>query len=324
MRNRLLYGVLSVVLAAGLLTGCAGGKKEFPNKEITVVVPWNPGGTNDLMARALQPVFKEKFNVELVVKNSPGGGSAVGITEVLTAKPDGYTVGLASSSFLALVAQGKAEADLDKVENICLVAEEPVVRVAKSGGKYADAQSLIDAAKASPGEISVGIPGSNNVNQAYATLLGQAAGTDFLFMPFDGGSRVITEILGGHVDAGVLKPSEVIAQVKSNDLVVLGVFNKDGLAAMPDVPTFESLGYDVFTLGDIRQASYIMAPAGLDAGAKEKLASMFKEALESDDFKAFAEESGLVSQPITGEELDVFLDDVYGGLENASKEIWAQ
>ena len=133
MRNRLLYGVLSVVLAAGLLTGCAGGKKEFPNKEITVVVPWNPGGTNDLMARALQPVFKEKFNVELVVKNSPGGGSAVGITEVLTAKPDGYTVGLASSSFLALVAQGKAEADLDKAENICLVAEEPVVLVAKSG-----------------------------------------------------------------------------------------------------------------------------------------------------------------------------------------------
>ena len=67
-----------------------------------------------------------------------------------------------------------------------------------------------------------------------------------------------------------------------------------------------------------------MAPAGLDAGAKEKLASMFKEALESDDFKAFAEESGLVSRPITGEELDVFLDDVYVGLENASKEIWAQ
>ena len=75
-------------------------KKEFPSKEITVVVPWNPGGTNDLMARALQPVFKEKFNVELVVKNSAGGGSAVGITEVLTSKPDGYTVGLASSSFL--------------------------------------------------------------------------------------------------------------------------------------------------------------------------------------------------------------------------------
>lgn len=324
MRIRVLSCVLSVMLAAGALTGCAGGKKEFPSKEITIVVPWNPGGTNDLMARALQPVFKEKFNVELVVKNSPGGGSAVGITEVLTAKPDGYTVGLASSSFLALVAQGKAEADLEKVENICLVAEEPVVLVAKSGGKYADAQTFIEAAKANPGEVSMGIPGSNNVNQAYATLLGQAADTDFLFMPFDGGSRVITEIMGGHVDAGVLKPSEVIAQVKSGDLAILGVFNRDGLSVMPEVPTFESLGYDVFTLGQIRQASYIMAPAGVKAEDKEKLASMFKEALESDAFKAFAAESGLVSEPITGSELDQYLTDVYAGLEKASAEIWSQ
>ncbi len=324
MRNRVLYGIVSAMLTVGILSGCASGQKEFPTKEITVVVPWNPGGTNDLMARALQPVFKEKFDVELVVKNSPGGGSAVGIMEVLTSKPDGYTVGLASSSFLALVAQGQAEADLDKVENICLVAEEPVVLVVKNGGKYSDAQSLIDAAIANPGEVSIGIPGTNNVNQAYGTLLMQAADTDFLFMPFDGGSRVITEILGGHVDAGILKPSEVITQVKSNDLAVLGVFNKDGLSVMPEVPTFESLGYDVFTLGDIRQASYIMAPDGLDSEVKEKLASMFKEALESDDFKAFAAESGLVSQPITGEELDVFLDDVYAGLENASREIWEQ
>ena len=324
MRRKVLWGIMGIVMAAALMTGCAKAKAEFPTKEITLVVPWNPGGTNDLMARALQPVFKEKFNAELVVKNSPGGGSAVGITEVLTSKADGYTVGLASSSFLALVAQGKAEADLNKVENICLVAEEPIVLVVKNGGKFSDAQSFIDEAKAAPGMISIGVPGSNNVNQAYATLLGQAADTDFLFMPFDGGSRVITEILGGHVDAGVLKPSEVISQVNSGDLAILGVFNQDGLSIMPEVPTFESLGYDVFTLGVLKQASYIMAPEGLDDGVKEKLASMFKEALESEAFKAFADESGLVSQPVTGEELNTCIGEIYEGLENASREIWAQ
>lgn len=325
MRIRILSGMLGVLIAASvIMTGCAGGKKEFPSKEITIVVPWNPGGTNDLMARALQPVFKEKFDVELVVKNSAGGGSAVGITEVLTAKPDGYTVGLASSSFLALVTQGKAEADISKIENICLVAEEPIVLVAKNGGKYADAKSFVSTAQAAPESVSIGVPGSNNVNQAYATLLGQAAGTDFLFMPFDGGSRVITEVMGGHVDAGVLKPSEIISQVNSGDLVVLGVFNQDGLSSMPEVPTFDSLGYDVFTLGQLRQASYIMAPAGVGKEETDKLASMFKEALESDSFKAFAEESGLVSQPITGEELDTYIDEVYTGLEKASQEIWTQ
>ena len=180
MRKKLMYGVTAIAMSASILTGCSESKKEFPSKEITVVVPWNPGGTNDLMARALQPVFKEKFNVELVVKNSAGGGSAVGITEVLTSKPDGYTVGLASSSFLAL------EADISNMENICLVAEEPIVLVAKGNGKYQDAQSFISVAKEKKESVSIGVPGSNNVNQAYATLLGEAAGADFLFMPFDG------------------------------------------------------------------------------------------------------------------------------------------
>lgn len=324
MKKRLWSGILTVMVAASALTGCAGAKKEFPSKEITLVVPWNPGGTNDLMARALQPVFKSKYHVDLVVKNSAGGGSAVGITEVLTSKSDGYTVGLASSSFLALAAQGKVEVDLDKIENICLVAEEPIVLVTKKGGKYADAQAFIEDAKNKKGEVSIGVPGSNNVNQAYATLLGEAADCEFMFMPFDGGSRVITEVLGGHVDAGVLKPSEIVSQVKSGDLAVLGVFNKDGLDTMPDVPTFESMGYDVFTLGQLRQASYIMAPEGLKAENKTKLASMFKESLESDEFKAFAAESGLVSQPITDAELDTYISDVYDGLEKASKEIWTQ
>ena len=324
MRKKLMYGVMAIAMMASILTGCSESKKEFPSKEITVVVPWNPGGTNDLMARALQPVFKEKFNVELVVKNSAGGGSAVGITEVLTSKPDGYTVGLASSSFLALVAQGKAEADISNMENICLVAEEPVVLVAKGNGKYQDAQSFISAAKEKKESVSIGVPGSNNVNQAYATLLGEAADADFLFMPFDGGSRVITEILGGHVDAGALKPSEVISQVRTGDLVILGVFNKEGLSSVPEVPTFESLGYDVFTLGQLKQVSYIMAPEKIGTEEKEKLASMFKEALESETFKAFAAESGLISEPITGDELDAYIADVYAGLEKASQEIWSQ
>lgn len=299
-------------------------KIDFPKKEITLVVPWNPGGTNDLMARVLQPVFMKKFNVNLVVKNSAGGGSAVGITEVLTARNDGYTVGLASSSFLALVAQGRMKADVDKIENICMVAEEPIVLVAKSGGKYDSAKALIAAAKANPEKVSIGTPGTNNINQAYPVLLGKAADCKFLFMPFDGGSRVVTEILGGHVDAGTLKPSEVLTQVKSGDLKILGVFNKNGLKTMPDVPTFESLGYDVFTIGQLKQVSYVMAPAGLDPQVKALLGDMFKQALQSDEFIAFAAESGMISEPITGDALNASIKDIFTSLQKASKDIFTK
>lgn len=321
MKKQLLALAVGMALVLSMATGCEKKSKEFPQKEITVVVPWSPGGTNDLMARALQPVFKEKFNVDLVVKNTEGGGSAVGINEVLTAKNDGYTVGLASSSFLALVTQGREEADVEKITNICSVSEEPIVLAVKAGGKFEKAEDFL--AQAKTGQVSIGVPGSNNVNQAYAMLLGKAAEADFLFMPFDGGSRVITEILGDHVDSGVLKPSEVISQVNAGELKVIGVFNKDGITTMPDVPTFESLGYDVFTLGEIKQASYIMAPEGVDEQVKEKLASMFKEAVESEEFKSFAGESGMISQPLTGKELDTYVGDIYKALDNAGKELFA-
>lgn len=326
--------VCLIVLALGLLLApvFAAGQGEvdaqktvdYPKKEITLIVPWNPGGTNDLMARALQPVFKDMYNADLVVKNVPGGGSAVGIIEAMTSKPDGYTLGLSTSSFVALLTQGRITNKIDDATNIMLVAEEPVCMVVKAGGKYDDAQALLGAAVKNPGKITVGIPGSNNVNQAYATLLQKPLNTTFLFMPFDGGSRVIAELLGSHIDAGVLKPSEVINQVRAGELKIVGVFNKEGLALLPEVPTFEQLGYDVFTLGTIRHIGYLMGPKGIDPLVVEKIADMFTNALKSDAYQAFADKVGIVANPISGDEFQVFFNEVYEGLVNASREIFTK
>ncbi|MCD7909415.1 MAG: tripartite tricarboxylate transporter substrate binding protein [Clostridium sp.] len=319
--------ILALFLAAAVASSVCVSEAdagEFPARSITIIVPWSPGGTNDLMARAMQPTFKEKFGVDLVVKNSPGGASAVGITEVLTARNDGYTVGLASSSFLILVAQGRMQADPKAVENLVLVAAEPVVLVTKANGKYANAQDFLAAAKANPGKVSIGIPGANTVNQAYSVLLGRAADTEFNFIAFDGGSRVIADVIGGHIDAGALKPSEIVTQVKAGELVVIGVCNKEGLAAMPEVPTFESLGYDVFTLGNITQASYVIAPQGVKTDVKTKLASMFKEAIASDTFTKFATERGIIATANNGYELDTYIDEVYAGIVKASESIFTK
>ena len=276
------------------------------------------------MARAMQPVFKSQFNADLVVKNVPGGGSAVGIAEVLTAKPDGYTIGLASSSYLALMSQGRVKTTMEDMTLVANVASEPIVMVAKKGGKYTDAKSLLDAAKANPGTVSAGIPGSNNVNQTYATLLAESAGTTFNFMPFDGGSRVVAELIGGHVDCGFLKPSEVITQVRAGELVILGVCNKEGLALAPEAPTFEKVGYDIFRLGNIQQTSFIMAPKGVNEAIVGKLAEMFKTVLLSEEYKKFADEVGIVPTPLAGVELASYINEVKAGLDKASQEIFTK
>ena len=96
-----------IAMTAVFANGQAESSAEvnYPTKEITLIIPWNPGGTNDLAGRAMQPVFKSMYDVNLVIKNVPGGGSAVGILEATNAKNDGYTLGLATSSYLALLAQ---------------------------------------------------------------------------------------------------------------------------------------------------------------------------------------------------------------------------
>lgn len=295
---------------------------KYPAKEITLIIPWNPGGTNDLMARGMQPIFKSMYNIDLVVKNVPGGGSAVGITEAMTAKNDGYTLGLATSSFLALIAQERVESRLDSSDNIMSIAEEPVCLVVKAGGKYSTAEEVIAAVKKQSGSVSCGIPGSNNVNQAYATLLQEALGTEFNFMPFDGGSRVVAELIGGHIDCGVLKPSETATQVRAGELRIVGVFNHDGIGIFPEVPTFESLGYDVFRLGNIQQMAYVMGPKNMPAEVKDKIVEIFTGVCSSKEYKEFADGLGIQINLQSGDTFDKYIAEVYEGLSKASAEIF--
>ena len=314
---------MTIVFAQGQAEASKSEVK-YPTKEITVIIPWNPGGTNDLVGRAMQPIFKEMYNVDIVIKNVPGGGSAVGILEATNAKNDGYTLGIATSSFLALMAQGRVESTLESTSNMMAFMEEPIILVVKNNGKYADAKALLEAMKANPGQVSCGVPGSNNVNQAYATLLQEEVGSEFNFMPFSGGSRVVAELIGGHIDCGVLKPSETIAQVKAGELKVVGVFNKDGVSVMPDVPTFESLGYDVFGLGNIQQMAYVMGPKDIDPQVQAKIVEMFTGVLKSDAFKKFADETGVQINIQTGADFDKYIAEVYSGLEKASEEIFSK
>ena len=324
MKKLIYFLALSLMFIAFSDVAQAAAATDYPDKEITIIVPWNPGGTNDLMARAMQPVFKKMYNVDLVVKNVPGGGSAVGILEAQNARPDGYTLGLATSSYIALVAQGRVSAPLDSAANLMCVAEEPVCMVVKSNGKYSSAQEVINAAKAAPGKVSVGIPGSNNVNQAYATLLQEKIGTQFNFIAFDGGSRVIAEIIGGHIDCGILKPSETMAQIKAGELKIVGVFNKDGIPLLPEVPTFASLGYDVFRLGNIQQMAYLMGPKKIAPEIQAKIVEMFTAVISSEDYQKLADSVGIVVHPVSGAAFTKYFNEVSAGLEKASKDIFTK
>ena len=297
---------------------------DFPKKEITLIVPFTAGGATDVMARQMQPIFKDKLDVNLVVKNVEGGGSLIGITEALTSKPDGYTLGLATSSFISMAAQGMSELGIDDGTNITSLSEDPLVLVVKEGGTYASAEDFIAAAKAEPGTISICQAGTNNANHAFAKLLAKASDIELLEMTYDGASRAVTEIIGGNCDGLVCKPADCITQVQAGEVKILGSFTHERVGILGDVPTFEELGYDVFSLGDIAMVTYIVAPKDLNPQIQEKLAEMFRVVLTSDEFQAIADERGFVSSPVSGDDLDGYIKNIYGGLKSAGEQLFVK
>ncbi len=300
----------------------------FPAKEITIIIPFKAGGAFDVMARTLQPIIKEMYDVDVVVNCVAGGGSAVGVTQCLTSKPDGYTIGFGSTSYLGLIAQGQMDMNVEDAEFLCQISADPMVLVAKAGGPYDTLEKYLEAAKANPGTVSLGNPGSNNTNQATAKFLDMAMGDGtFEMLPFsEGDARVVTELLGDHLDAGVLKPNSCMSQLKSGELVIIGSFTHERLEAFPDVPTFAEMDLDVFPYGDVAQTvCFAIAPKGLDPEVKTALSNMLYNATQSDTFQQLAKEGGFEAPGIHGAELESYvLNDLYNGAQVLAEKVFAQ
>lgn len=319
--------VLAVVLLLSLMmySGHAGnaGDIDYPKKEIILVVPFNAGGAVDLMARQLQPVFKELLNVDIVVQNIAGAGSVVGVTEVMNSKPDGYKLGIITSSYVSMDAQKRVPKSITDAVWISSLSEDPMILAVKTGGKYDNVEDLIQAALENPGEIIIGQMGTNNPMHAFAEIFMEVTGAKFKNLPYDGSARTLTELMGGHIDAGVFKPADVVGQLKSGEIKAVGTFTREKVEMLEEVPTLLSLGYDVFKYGDINMSTYIFAPIGLDEGIREKLAEMFTIVLTSEQWQTIAQNRGFISNPISGQELEkLVFNEIYPSFVKIGKELY--
>lgn len=277
--------------------------QDYPSKEVRWVIPWNAGGSNDIMARYLQPILEEQ-GISVVIENLPGGTGAVGMGDVAVSQPDGYTIGNGTSSTLAIIAQGKAPLSNDDFTNVIRVSIDPLILVVPGDSEIDTLAQFIEHMKENPGAVTIGTPGTNNLNHVFAAVTAQGAGVEYRHVPFPGGSRVIAELMGNQIEAGVLKPSETIEQISNGDLKPLGAYSDERLDLLPDVPIFAEEGVDVFPYGPVVQMAYIQAPAGLDPEVEKTLADAFEAALTSDQFREFADKNGFVIDPIRGDELD--------------------
>lgn len=317
--NRCVVAVLALVVVGFAFPQ---ETQAFPTREIRLIVPWPPGGAIDIMARTLQSVLQEE-GVRIVVDNRPGGGSAIGLTQLVAAPADGYTLAVATSAILGLAALGQAPITPDQFTNIIQTSEDPLLLLVNQDAPWKTIDEFMYHVIDNPGQVTVGTPGVNNPIHAMAVLTGRSVNSPIRHVPFDGGAPVAAALMGGHIDAGVFLPSLAMTHVSSGELRALAVYRAERMAAFPDVPTFIERGYDVLEMGPIAQVSWIVAPAGLDPATRDQLAALFMKAVSSEPFQKWAEQNGVIAEGVTGDALDDYISALHEAMSRAFPELFA-
>lgn len=318
-RSQFIRGALAAAAAA--FSAAAFSADAFPSKEIRLIVPWNAGGSNDIAARALAEILAKK-NVRVIVENVAGATGSIGMTKVATAAPDGYTVGMGTSSTLAVMAQGLTTLKNEQFTPIARVTTDPLTLLVPAGSPHATLEAFVDHVKKNPGKVSIGTPGSNNLNHIFAVMTGRVAGADVIAVPYTGGSKVIADLAGKQIEGAVLKPGESKAQIDGGLVKPIGVFANERLKVFPDVPTFKEKGYDVFPYGPLVQMAYLVAPANLPDDVRVKLTKLFQDAIQTPEFKAVAAQGGALVDDVTGPALQAEIDNVSKSLAVVGKQVF--
>ncbi|MBC7938461.1 MAG: tripartite tricarboxylate transporter substrate binding protein [Chitinophagaceae bacterium] len=318
-RSRLIRR--AAALAACSLMAPAWAQDAFPNKEIRFVVPWNAGGSNDIAARELAQLLNEQ-GIRMIVENVPGATGAIGMQKVANAAPDGYTLGMGTSSTLSIISQKLTPLRNEQFTPIARVTTDPLMLLVPASSATGTLESFVANVKKNDGKVSIGTPGSNNLNHIFAVMTGRAAGSQVVVVPYTGGAKVITDLAGKQIDGAVLKPSESKAQIDGNLVKPIGVFANERLKVMPDVPTFKEKGFDVFPHGPLVQMAYIVGPANLPPAVRDKLITVFRTAIQSAKFKAAAEQGGALVDDLTGAALGREIDAVEKSLAVVGKQVF--
>jgi tripartite-type tricarboxylate transporter receptor subunit TctC len=317
-----IAATLALACAAAALQTTAGlAQSNFPQRDITLIVPWNAGGSNDVAARALDPLLRE-HGIKIVIENVVGATGTIGMRRVASAAPDGYTIGMGTSSTLALIAQGKTPLKNTDFTHLARVSTDPLMLLVSSNAPQKSLDDFIGYMKSNPDKVTIGTPGNYNLNHIFASMTARAAGVNFVNVPYTGGSKVVADLLGQHVDSGVLKPSETLGQIQENLLKPLGVFANQRLEMFPDVPTFKDKGFDVFPYGPVVQMAYVVAPANLPADIKAKLISAFRAAIQDPRFKEFAAKNAFLVDDLTGDALTKEVDAVAVALGTVAEKVF--
>jgi tripartite-type tricarboxylate transporter receptor subunit TctC len=246
MRGRIsvrLFRLLLIGLSV-LLCPAVAAAQDFPNKPIRLVVPFPPGGPNDIIARTLGQRMSEIIKQPIVIDNRGGQGGVIGTDVVARAEPDGYTIAITSSGALAISPSMEKVAyeTLKDLAPVTLVAKVPEMLVAATSVPAKDLKELIALAKAQPGKLNFASTGLGGLPDLAGELFKSTAGINIVHVPYRGAAPVVTDLLAQQVQMAFLDVPAVLAQVNAGTLRAIAVAAPERVPSAPNVPTTAEAG----------------------------------------------------------------------------------
>ncbi len=298
----------AVLMAAGLLAASAARADDYPNRPVTLVVPFAPGGSTTIMARIVAERMGATLGQQVIIDNRGGAGGTIGARQVAKSAPDGYTILLGYSGTLAIGPTLYRDPGFDVRKDFVAIGRigtAPSVLVVHPSFPANSIAEFIAVAKERPGKIDFASAGVGTVGHISAELFAHRAGLKLNHIPYKGTGPGLNDVLGGHVPMMVVPLPAVLGNVQGGKLRALGVTSAGRSKLLPGVPTIAESGLPGFEAA-LRYG--LVAPAGTPRPIVDRLNKELRAALGSDEVLKRLDHEGADPLPSTPEEYGADLD----------------
>ncbi len=303
---RRMIGILMafVLVAAFGFANVSLAQDKYPSKPVEIIVSWAAGGATDVLFRALGAVFpRYANNQQLIVKNVPGGGAAIGYTEAMKAKGDGYTLVAVATPMITKIHMSNVKFTATTFAPVILIADNACFLLVHKDSPYKNLKDYIDDAKKKPGQINMGNAGSGGGYHLASLAFQNFAKIKLNHIPFEGGGPSITALMGKHVDSIIVSAPEGIPQALAGDLKLLGIFGDNRLDKFPNVPTAKEQGLTF----NISMWRGISVPKDTPPALINQIHDIVKKCMADADFKKKCQELSVELKYMGPQELGKFM-----------------